>query len=128
VIRIEMSHKDFLSDADLRALGMESLDDLYSGWAGTLSSGPIWLIRITNHIEMAQADAPDTISVAEFAEMHNLSANRVNIILRADLKLPADQRRIPGAYKVGSKFRGEWRIPRATAEALERDPRGKPRR
>jgi hypothetical protein len=36
-----------------------------------------------------------------------------------------ESRRIPGAFKRGSKYRGEWLIPRAIAETWQRDERGR---
>jgi hypothetical protein len=45
VTNIVLTHKDLLTPADVRALGMESHDDVWSGWAQTLASGPIWLTR-----------------------------------------------------------------------------------
>lgn len=67
----------------------------------------------------------DYVSVEEFAAMHGMSVNNVYLILRAEQKLPAEQRRIPGAEKIGGRFRGDWRIPRASAERFERSKRGR---
>lgn len=68
-----------------------------------------------------------TVSPEEMAAMHDMSPNAIYIILRADQKLPPDQRRIQGAEKVGSKYRGEWRIPRESAENFQRSAAGRPR-
>ncbi|RMG87926.1 MAG: hypothetical protein D6712_04720 [Chloroflexi bacterium] len=67
----------------------------------------------------------DTVTIEEMADMHGVAANTIRRILWADQDKPYDEKQLPGAYKVGSKFRGEWRIPRATAEAWQRDPRGR---
>lgn len=55
VTEILATHKDNLTDADLHALGKQSLDDLYSGQAA-LAGGPIWLIRFVHLIEEARDD------------------------------------------------------------------------
>ena len=65
------------------------------------------------------------VTVDEMAEMHDMSTTNVYIILRADQKLPLEQRRLPGAEKVGDTFRGEWRIPRDVAEKFQRSTRGR---
>lgn len=66
-----------------------------------------------------------TISVQEMADMHNMSAHNVHIILRQDQEKPETERRIPGAYKDGDERRGNWRIPLAAAEAFIPDKRGR---
>ncbi len=65
------------------------------------------------------------ITVEEMAEMASVAPNTIYRILRSDQKKPEDKRRIPGAYKRGSKYRGEWLIPRETAENWKRDERGR---
>lgn len=69
-------------------------------------------------------NAQDYVTVAEMADMHGVTENHLLILLRADQKLPQEERRLPGAYKQGSKYRGEWRIPRATAETWVQAKRG----
>jgi hypothetical protein len=66
----------------------------------------------------------DFISPEEMAIMTDVDPNTIYRILRADSKKPETERRIPGAVKEGSKYRGEWRIPRTVAENWKRDPRG----
>lgn len=67
------------------------------------------------------------VTVDEMARMKQLSHNWIRIILRSEVDLPDDQKRIPGAIKIGSGRRGEWYIPRSSAEAFEKTPRGRPR-
>lgn len=69
--------------------------------------------------------AADYVSPEEMAAIHGVDKMTILRALWEDQKRPEDQRRIPGAVKVGSKYRGEWRIPRDTAEAWQRDPRGR---
>lgn len=64
-------------------------------------------------------------TVKEMADMTGVARNTLHRILRDDQSRPESQRRIPGAYKQGSKWRGNWRIPRAVAENWQRDSRGK---
>jgi hypothetical protein len=45
ITEIVLTTKDLLTDADIHALGMQSLDDLYSGWAQTMSGATIWLTK-----------------------------------------------------------------------------------
>jgi predicted transcriptional regulator len=65
------------------------------------------------------------ITVEEMAEMARVAPNTIYRILRADQHKPEASRRIPGAFKRGSKYRGEWRIPRDTALKWKRDERGR---
>ncbi len=65
------------------------------------------------------------VSVEQMATMASVAPNTIYRILRADQAKPPESRRIPGAYKRGSKYRGEWRIPRSTAERWQRDGRGR---
>lgn len=67
------------------------------------------------------------LSVQEMAARQGIDENTLQRILRADQALPPNQRRVPGAFKVGSERRGEWRIPREVAETWTRDPRGRKR-
>jgi hypothetical protein len=71
------------------------------------------------------SEQDDSLSVEEMAAMHDMDVTNVYRILRADQKLPPDERRIQGAYKVGTKFRGDWRIPREGAENFQRSTRGR---
>lgn len=64
---------------------------------------------------------PDAVSVMTMAEMHGVAPNTIQRILRADQALPEDERRLPGAYKIGTgERRGDWRIPREVAERWRR--------
>lgn len=65
------------------------------------------------------------ITVEEMAEIAAVAPNTIYRILRADQHKDPDKRRIPGAYKRGSKYRGEWLIPRETALNWKRDDRGR---
>ncbi len=65
------------------------------------------------------------VTVDEMAHMASVAPNTIYRILRADLTKAPENRRIPGAYKRGSKYRGEWLIPRDTAENWQRDERGR---
>lgn len=65
------------------------------------------------------------VTVEEMAALHGVAAFTIQRILQKDARLPEDQRRLPGAYKEGSFRRGVWKIPRAVAEAWQRDPRGR---
>jgi predicted transcriptional regulator len=65
------------------------------------------------------------ITVEEMAEMASVAPNTIYRILRADQKKLPENRRIQGAFKRGSKYRGEWLIPRETAENWKRDERGR---
>ncbi|MEO0561211.1 MAG: hypothetical protein AAF125_03810 [Chloroflexota bacterium] len=65
------------------------------------------------------------VTVEEMAELASVAPNTIYRILRADQDKPPEARRIPGAFKRGSKYRGEWLIPRDTAESWERDERGR---
>lgn len=65
------------------------------------------------------------ITVEEMAEMACVAPNTIYRILRADQQKPEELRRIPGAFKRGSKYRGEWRIPRDIALTWKRDERGR---
>lgn len=67
----------------------------------------------------------DYVSPEEMAVLHGVDVGTIYRILRADQHRPPDQRRLPGAFKEGSKFRGEWRIPRATADNWKRSPKGR---
>lgn len=67
----------------------------------------------------------DTVTIDEMAAMHNVDPRTIRVIIWDEKDKPDDEKRIPGAFKKGSKYRGEWRIPRATAEAWQRDPRGR---
>lgn len=69
----------------------------------------------------------DYISPEEMAALINMDITNVYRILRADQKRPPAQRRIQGAEKVGGRFRGEWRIPRAAVETFQRSTKGRPR-
>lgn len=69
----------------------------------------------------------DYISVQEMATMHNVSINTIHRILWAEVDLPDTNRRIPGAVKVGSERRGEWQIPRESAQNWQRSTRGRKR-
>lgn len=71
------------------------------------------------------ADNHDYLTIEEMAALHGVTPQTVRNALWADSKLPEAERRLPGAFKQGSKYRGEWRIPRAAAEAWRRDPRGR---
>lgn len=68
---------------------------------------------------------PSYVTVEEMARMASVAPNTIYRILRADQQKPEDKRRIPGAFKRGSKYRGEWLIPRDTAENWKRDERGR---
>lgn len=70
----------------------------------------------------------DFVTVDEMATMHNVAPNTIYRILRADERRPEPQRRIPGAIKQGSKYRGEWLIPRSAAESWQQDRRGRKKR
>jgi predicted transcriptional regulator len=65
------------------------------------------------------------VTVDEMAEMASVAPNTIYRILRADQQKSPEIRRIPGAFKRGSKYRGEWLIPRTTAETWVRDERGR---
>jgi predicted transcriptional regulator len=65
------------------------------------------------------------VTVDEMARMASVAPNTIYRILRADQQKPHHLRRIPGAFKRGSKYRGEWLIPRKTAETWKRDHRGR---
>lgn len=65
------------------------------------------------------------VTVEEMAQMASVAPNTIYRILRADQQKPEEKRRIPGAFKRGSKYRGEWLIPRTTAETWKRDERGR---
>ncbi|MEM6281775.1 MAG: hypothetical protein AAF787_06250 [Chloroflexota bacterium] len=65
------------------------------------------------------------ITVEEMAAMASVAPNTIYRILRSDQKKSPEDRRIPGAFKRGSKYRGEWLIPRDTAENWQRDQRGR---
>ena len=65
------------------------------------------------------------ITVEEMAEIASVAPNTIYRILRADQDKPETSRRIPGAFKRGSKYRGEWRIPHDTALKWKRDERGR---
>jgi predicted transcriptional regulator len=65
------------------------------------------------------------VTVEEMAEMASVAPNTIYRILRADQDKLPELRRIPGAFKRGSKYRGEWLIPRDTAESWRRDGRGR---
>jgi len=67
----------------------------------------------------------DTVSPEDMATMHDVESSTIYRILRADQKRPESERRLPGAIKEGSKFRGVWKIPRDVAEKWERSPRGR---
>jgi len=67
----------------------------------------------------------DTVGIDEMAEMHNVDPHTIRRIIWADQKRPDNKKKLPGVFKVGSKYRGEWRIPRITAEAWEPDARGR---
>lgn len=69
----------------------------------------------------------ETISVEDMAGMHDVAPNTIYLILRKDATLPEAERRIPGAYKVGSKYRGEWRIPLSTARNWQPSKAGRPK-
>lgn len=64
-------------------------------------------------------------TIQEMAEMHGVTPHTLHRILRADQGKPESERRIPGAYKVGDEWRGEWRIPRDSAKAWQRSPKGR---
>lgn len=70
-------------------------------------------------------DLSDYIDTTEMAAMHSVAENTLIRILRADLNKPENERKIPGAVKVGSKHGGRWLIPRTAAEAWQRDKRGR---
>jgi|GEM_PF-2570382 len=70
----------------------------------------------------------DFVTVDEMAAMHNVASNTIYRILRADERRSEALRRIPGAVKQGSKYRGEWLIPRAAAESWQQDRRGRKKR
>ena len=67
----------------------------------------------------------DYISVQEMAAMHSVSINTIHRILWADQDKPTGEQRIPGAVKVGSVRRGDWQIPRESAQNWQRDARGR---
>lgn len=67
----------------------------------------------------------DYVTAPEMARMAGVDVHTIRRILRADLQRPESERRIPGAVRVGPKWRGEWRIPRRVAESWQRDPRGR---
>lgn len=69
----------------------------------------------------------DFVTVEDMAAMHNVNPHTIRRILWQDQKYPEHERKLPGAYKVGSTYRGEWRIPRRVAETWKRDPRGRQR-
>lgn len=57
-----------------------------------------------------------TLTVDQFAELHDMNPNSVRHILQNDAKLSESEKRLPGAYKEGGDRRGVWKIPLATAE------------
>jgi DeoR/GlpR family transcriptional regulator of sugar metabolism len=61
-------------------------------------------------------DEDGMLSPEEFAERVGVAANTIHRVLRADQEREEDQRRIPGAYKIGTKYRGQWRIPPEAAD------------
>lgn len=65
------------------------------------------------------------ITTGEMAELCGVDVHTIRRALRADQQRPEHERRIPGAVRVGSRWRGEWRIPRRVAESWQRDPRGR---
>lgn len=67
----------------------------------------------------------EMIDIDEMAAMHKVDRHTIHRILLADQKRPENERRIPGAVKLGSRYRGEWKIPRAVAENWKRDGRGR---
>lgn len=69
----------------------------------------------------------DYTSIDEFTEMHQIAPNWVRMSLRDEADLPDDQKRIPGAFKLGEGKRGVWYIPRTSAAAFVKDRRGRPR-
>lgn len=67
----------------------------------------------------------DYVTIEQMAAMHKVAPNTIRRILWKDQTLPEAQRRLPGAVKEGSVYRGEWKIPRSVAENWQRDNRGK---
>lgn len=61
----------------------------------------------------------------EMAALHEVVPKTIYRVLRADQTKPEDERKLPGAYKIGEGKRGIWQIPRAVAETWERSPRGR---
>lgn len=65
------------------------------------------------------------ISPEEMAAMHNVDKRTIYRILTSDQKQPESERRLPGAFKEGDKYRGEWKIPLETAQQWQRSARGR---
>lgn len=65
------------------------------------------------------------VTIEEMAEIHGVDPMTIRRILWADQDRVPEKRRIPGAEKVGSTFRGEWKIPRESAENWRRSKRGR---
>lgn len=68
------------------------------------------------------------MTLEEFAQAVGMSDTNVHLILAADQALPPEERRIKGAKKNGSKYRGEWEIPESAVLTFKRDGRGRPKR
>jgi len=73
-------------------------------------------------------DDQDMISPEEMAAMHGVQLTTIYRILRADQKRPPEAQKIPGAQRVGDKWRGSWLIPRASAQAWKNAKQGRPRK
>jgi transcriptional regulator with XRE-family HTH domain len=67
------------------------------------------------------------MTLEEFAQAVGMSKTNISLILKADSELPPQERRIKGAVKKGSKYRGEWTIPESAVATFERDGRGRPK-
>ena len=65
------------------------------------------------------------VTIEEMAAMHGVDPMTVRRILWSDQQRDPADRRIPGAVKIGSTFRGEWRIPRDSAQNWQRSARGR---
>lgn len=70
----------------------------------------------------------DTVSVEELAAMHGANIEVMRRLLRSEAGKPDSDRLLPGAYHTnpGNPRRGEWRIPRAVAEAYRPRRVGRP--
>ena len=67
----------------------------------------------------------DLLTIEEVAAMHNMDPHSIRRIIWTDKDRPDAEKRLPGAYKIGSKQRGTWLIPRRTAESFKPDTRGR---
>lgn len=70
----------------------------------------------------------EMLTVEEFAAMHGMTTSAVQQLLQREARLPEHLRRLPGAKKEGSTYRGQWQIPRTSAEAFKRSEAGRPRK